>query len=172
MSFPAISNHPRSRKPGEKPGRIKKKILGEMTVEPNEVTEVLNRPLSRELLARDVTRLAYVAKDGTPRNLPIIFAWNGSEIVTGEDQPEPVVVDGADRLGRGVVVGHLSLLALVVVLDPVDGLAVGGGGRPGARVGGRPSAGHRSTAVVNASPAASSATEAPGQGATTRAHSS
>ena len=52
-----------------------------MTVEPNEVAEVLNRPISRELLARDMTRLAYVAKDGTPRNIPIIFAWNGSEIV-------------------------------------------------------------------------------------------
>jgi pyridoxamine 5'-phosphate oxidase-like protein len=45
------------------------------------VDEVLNRPLSRELLARDLTRLAYVAKDGTPRNLPIGFTWNGSEIV-------------------------------------------------------------------------------------------
>ncbi|NUR90877.1 MAG: pyridoxamine 5-phosphate oxidase [Nonomuraea sp.] len=38
-------------------------------------------PTSQELLARDVTRLAYTAKDGTPRNVPIIFAWNGTEIV-------------------------------------------------------------------------------------------
>jgi hypothetical protein len=43
--------------------------------------EVLNRPLSKELLDRDLTRLAYVAKDGTPRNVPIGFSWNGSEIV-------------------------------------------------------------------------------------------
>ncbi|WP_426245392.1 pyridoxamine 5'-phosphate oxidase family protein [Nocardioides sp. LHG3406-4] len=50
-------------------------------MQPNEIAEVLNRPLSRELLARDMTRLAYVAKDGTPRNIPIIFAWNGSQIV-------------------------------------------------------------------------------------------
>lgn len=50
-------------------------------MEPYEITEVLNRPLSQEMLARDVARLAYVAKDGTPRNIPIIFAWNGSEIV-------------------------------------------------------------------------------------------
>jgi hypothetical protein len=50
-------------------------------VQPNEITEVLNRPISQELLARDVTRLAYVAKDGTPRNVPIAFTWNGSEIV-------------------------------------------------------------------------------------------
>ncbi|MFI7233157.1 pyridoxamine 5'-phosphate oxidase family protein [Nonomuraea angiospora] len=52
-----------------------------MTVEPHEVTEVLNRPISQELLARDVIRMAYVAKDGTPRNIPIMFAWNGTEIV-------------------------------------------------------------------------------------------
>ncbi|MGP4029382.1 pyridoxamine 5'-phosphate oxidase family protein [Actinomadura sp. 3N407] len=48
---------------------------------PNEISDILNRPLSQELLARDLTRLAYVAKDGTPRNVPIGFAWNGSEIV-------------------------------------------------------------------------------------------
>jgi Pyridoxamine 5'-phosphate oxidase len=48
---------------------------------PNEVTEVLNRPLSQELLARDLTRLAYIANDGTPRTIPIGFTWNGSQIV-------------------------------------------------------------------------------------------
>ncbi|MGW4000047.1 pyridoxamine 5'-phosphate oxidase family protein [Amycolatopsis sp. NPDC004772] len=47
----------------------------------NEIAEVLDRPLSRELLARDVTRVAYVAKDGTPRSIPIAFTWNGSQIV-------------------------------------------------------------------------------------------
>jgi hypothetical protein len=50
-------------------------------MQPNEITEVLNRPISQELLARDLTRLAYVARDGTPRNVPIGFIWNGSEIV-------------------------------------------------------------------------------------------
>ena len=52
-----------------------------MTMQPHEIAEVLNRPLSQDLLARDLTRLAYVAKDGTPRNVPIGFTWNGSEIV-------------------------------------------------------------------------------------------
>ena len=47
----------------------------------NEISEILDRPVSRELLARDVTRLAYVAGDGTPRNIPIAFTWNGSQIV-------------------------------------------------------------------------------------------
>ena len=47
----------------------------------SEIAEVLNRPLSQELLARDLTRLAYVARDGTPRVVPIGFVWNGTEIV-------------------------------------------------------------------------------------------
>jgi hypothetical protein len=50
-------------------------------MQPNEITETLNRPLSQELLARDLARLAYVAKDDTPRNIPIGFTWNSSEIV-------------------------------------------------------------------------------------------
>lgn len=48
---------------------------------PNEITEVLNRPMSQEMLARDITRLAYVATDGAPRNVPIGFTWNGSTVV-------------------------------------------------------------------------------------------
>ena len=48
---------------------------------PSAVAEVLNKPLSRELLARDLTRLAFVAPDGTPRSIPIGFFWNGTEIV-------------------------------------------------------------------------------------------
>jgi hypothetical protein len=50
-------------------------------MQPSEITEVLNRPISQELLARDLTRLAYVAKDGTRRTIPIAFTWNGSEAV-------------------------------------------------------------------------------------------
>lgn len=50
-------------------------------MQPNEIIEVLNRPISQQLLARDLTRLAYGARDGTPRNVPIGFTWNGSEIV-------------------------------------------------------------------------------------------
>ena len=59
-------------------------------MQPNEITEVLNRPISQELLARDLTRLAYVSKDGTPRTIPIAFVWNGSEIVmcTSKNAPK------------------------------------------------------------------------------------
>jgi len=56
----------------------------------SEITEVLNRPMSQELLARDLIRLAYVAKDGTPRCIPIGFSWNGAEIVmcTAKNAPK------------------------------------------------------------------------------------
>jgi hypothetical protein len=47
----------------------------------DQVDEVLGRPLSQELLKRDVARLAFVAADGTPRVIPIGIFWNGSEIV-------------------------------------------------------------------------------------------
>jgi hypothetical protein len=61
--------------------RARRERRNEMTMQPHEITEVLHRPLSQDLLARDLARLAYVAKDGTPRNVPIGFTWNGSEIV-------------------------------------------------------------------------------------------
>jgi len=59
-------------------------------MQPNEIAEILNRPVSQDLLARDITRLAYIAKDGTPRNIPIGFTWNGSEIVmcTAKNAPK------------------------------------------------------------------------------------
>jgi nitroimidazol reductase NimA-like FMN-containing flavoprotein (pyridoxamine 5'-phosphate oxidase superfamily) len=47
----------------------------------HDIDEVLNRPLSRQLLDRDLASLAFVAQDGTPRNIPIGFCWNGAEIV-------------------------------------------------------------------------------------------
>ena len=61
-----------------------------------------------------------------------------SGVTAGEDEAEPVVVDGAERLGR-VGQQHQRLLVLVrapgLAPETVDGLAVGGGGQPGAGVG-------------------------------------
>ncbi|WP_020145345.1 pyridoxamine 5'-phosphate oxidase family protein [Terracoccus sp. 273MFTsu3.1] len=50
-------------------------------MQPNEITEVLDRPGSQQMLSRDVARLAYVATDGTPRVIPISFTWNGTQLV-------------------------------------------------------------------------------------------
>ncbi|MFI6169652.1 pyridoxamine 5'-phosphate oxidase family protein [Nocardia sp. NPDC051052] len=94
----------------------------------NEIAEVLNRPLSQELLARDLTRLAYVAKDGTPRNVPIGFTWNGSEIVlcTSTNAPKlhalrenPMV---ALTIDTEVHPPKLLLIRGRVELDVVDGI--------------------------------------------------
>ena len=48
---------------------------------PSDVAEILKQPISQEMLNRDLARLAYVAKDGTPRVVPIAFTWNDTEVV-------------------------------------------------------------------------------------------
>ena len=97
-------------------------------MQPNEITEVLNRPLSQELLARDLTRLAYVAKDGTPRNVPIAFTWNGSEIVmcTTKNAPKlPALRDNpavALTIDTEVHPPKILLIRGRAELDVVDGI--------------------------------------------------
>jgi hypothetical protein len=45
---------------------------------------LLNDPIAQRLLAsKELARLAYVAKDGTPRVIPMLFQWTGEEIVFG-----------------------------------------------------------------------------------------
>jgi len=79
-------------------------------------------------LARDLTRLAYVAKDGTPRNVPIAFTWNGSEIVmcTSKNAPKllslrknPVV---ALTIDTEVHPPKILLIRGRAELDVVDGI--------------------------------------------------
>ncbi|TDE08446.1 pyridoxamine 5'-phosphate oxidase family protein [Jiangella asiatica] len=97
-------------------------------MQPNEITEVLNRPVSQELLARDVTRLAYVAEDGTPRNVPIGFTWNGSEIVmcTSKNAPKlPALVENpmvALTIDTEVHPPKILLIRGRAELDFVDGI--------------------------------------------------
>ena len=94
----------------------------------NEITEVLNRPLSQELLARDLTRLAYVAKDGTPRTIPIAFVWNGSEVVmcTTKNAPKlPALRDNpmvALTIDTEVHPPKILLIRGRAELDYVDGI--------------------------------------------------
>ncbi|MFJ9784998.1 pyridoxamine 5'-phosphate oxidase family protein [Amycolatopsis sp. NPDC101161] len=92
------------------------------------IDEVLNRPLSRELLARDLTRLAYTALDGTPRSIPIAFTWNGSRLVlcTSKNAPKlpalrrnPAV---ALTIDTEVHPPKILLIRGTVELDVVDGI--------------------------------------------------
>jgi hypothetical protein len=99
-----------------------------MTVQPRDVTEVLDRPISQELPARDLTRLAYVAKDGTPRNVPIGFTWNGSEIVmcTTKNAPKlPALRNNptvALTIDTAVHPPKILLIRGRAELDSVDGI--------------------------------------------------
>lgn len=43
---------------------------------------LLQTDLAQRLLAsRELARFAYVAKDGTPRVVPVMFHWNGTEVI-------------------------------------------------------------------------------------------
>jgi hypothetical protein len=49
---------------------------------PDEIAKVLDGPVARELLSGTIpARLAYTAKDGTPRVIPVGFLWTGTAIV-------------------------------------------------------------------------------------------
>lgn len=94
----------------------------------NDVTEVLNRPLSQEMLARDITRLAYVAKDGTPRTVPIGFSWNGTEIVMCSPTNAPKLASLRRNPAVALTIDtevHPPKILLIrgkVELDEVDGI--------------------------------------------------
>ena len=97
-------------------------------MEQHEITEILNRPISQELLARDVLRMAYVAKDGTPRNVPIAFTWNGSEIVVCTPKNAPKLTslrhnpEVALTIDTEVHPPKILLIRGPVELDVVDGI--------------------------------------------------
>jgi Pyridoxamine 5'-phosphate oxidase len=51
-------------------------------VDHDEVIEVLEKPISRELLGSNIpARLAYAGLDGDPRVVPVAFWWTGAHLV-------------------------------------------------------------------------------------------
>ena len=80
------------------------------------------------MLNRDLARLAYVAKDGTPRVVPIGFTWNGSEVVMCSPTNAPKLV--SLRLNPAVALTidtevHPPSILLIrgeAVLDEVEGI--------------------------------------------------
>ncbi len=97
-------------------------------MKPDEISEILNRPLSQELLARDLTRLAYVAVDGTPRAIPMAFSWNGTELVmcTPPNAPKLAALRAnpavALTIDTEVHPPKILLIRGRAELDPVDGI--------------------------------------------------
>lgn len=54
----------------------------ELMALPQGDVRLLETALAQELLhSKELARLAFVAKDGTPRVLPIMFHWNGAEVI-------------------------------------------------------------------------------------------
>jgi hypothetical protein len=93
-----------------------------------DVADILSKPISQELLDRDVTRLAYVAKDGAPRVVPIAFTWNGSEVVMCTTTNAPKLASlrrnpsVALTIDTEVHPPAILLLRGEAVLDEVDGI--------------------------------------------------
>ena len=80
------------------------------------------------MLARDLCRLAYVAKDGTPRNVPIGFAWNGEQAVMCTPKNAPKLASLRQNPAVAITIDtevHPPTILLVrgtVELDEVDGI--------------------------------------------------
>ena len=97
-------------------------------MQPNEISAILDLPLSQELLARDLLRMAYVAKDGTPRNVPIAFTWNGSEIVVCTTKNAPKLLSLRHNPAVALTIDtevhppKILLLRGRAELDVVDGI--------------------------------------------------
>ena len=97
-------------------------------MEQHEVTEVLSKPTSQEMLRRDIARLSYVAPDGTPRVVPIAFTWNGSEIVMCTATNAPKLASLRTNPSVALTIDtevHPPMILLIrgqAVLDEVDGI--------------------------------------------------
>jgi hypothetical protein len=94
----------------------------------DQIAEILDRPLSQEMLARDICRLAYVAVDGTPRNIPIAFTWNGAEVVMCTSKNAPKLASLRQNPAVAITIDTevhpptILLIRGIVELDEVDGI--------------------------------------------------
>jgi len=93
------------------------------------VMEILNKPLSQELLRSDIpVRLAYTARDGAPRVIPIGFLWNGTEFVvctpTNAAKVPALKADPRVALTIDTITfpPHVLLVRGTVRLEVVDGV--------------------------------------------------
>lgn len=95
---------------------------------PDDVAAILGKPLSQEMLGRDIARLAYVAVDGTPRVVPISITWNGTEIVMCTTTNAPKIASlrrnpaVALTIDTEVHPPNILLLRGEAVLDEVEGI--------------------------------------------------
>jgi hypothetical protein len=77
-------------------------------VDPQEITEELEHPGARNLLASaTLLRLAYNGSDGFPRGIPIGFYWNGNQIVvcTAATAPKVKALSSRPNVAMTIDVG-------------------------------------------------------------------
>ena len=95
---------------------------------PTDVATVLDDPISRTLLERDIARLAYTATDDTPRAVPMAFVWNGAELVMCTTPDAPKVASLRRRPELALTIDtevhppHILLIRGTAQLDEVDGI--------------------------------------------------
>jgi general stress protein 26 len=90
---------------------------------------LIDNPVAQELLASaELARLAYLAQDGTPRVIPMLFQWTGEEVVFGAYanssklrslRTNPAVAITIDTLGPPP---HVLLVRGQAELGPVGGV--------------------------------------------------
>jgi hypothetical protein len=57
-----------------------------------EISELMNDPVAQRLIHAPIhARLAYTARDGSPRAVPVGYIWNGAEFVMGSPPIAPKV---------------------------------------------------------------------------------
>jgi hypothetical protein len=101
-----------------------------MTTAPADLT-VLEDPVARELLtSRQMARLAYTWRDGSPRVVPIAFHWTGEDVVMGTPVRAPKLKALADGTEVAVTIDDerswpykALLIRGTVQVDMLDDLA-------------------------------------------------
>ena len=95
----------------------------------DQVMRVLNDPLAQELIHSSIpARVAYTARDGTPRVVPLGFHWNGAEFIICTVPRSPKVralsVNPAVAITIDTVAfpPHVLLVRGAASLEEVDGV--------------------------------------------------
>lgn len=91
---------------------------------------LLDDPVAQRLLQSTIpARLAYTWTDGTPRVVPIVFHWNGHELVLGTppDAPKMKALRDGDKVALSIDSDSMPYKVLLVRgsirTDVVDGIA-------------------------------------------------
>lgn len=95
----------------------------------NEIINLMNDPVAQELVKAPIhARLAYSAKDGSPRVIPIGYSWNGEVFVMASPTNAPKVKALATKPKVALTVDtdsfppHVLLVRGEAALEVVDGV--------------------------------------------------